>query len=532
MAKKTITELKNYFKAGKRPTEGQFGDVMDSFANLEDPQLFPKNYFEKRLSLDFPHNVADQAVDILLGNRGMSGRLEIEIVGTWMYWNSVGNIKKLFQVGFNPDNGVWYTPTSRIVEAAGLITNHIYIGDIVWDAAINQYKIPIYHTHFSGNIYDVRITYHCPFDTQDLSEVKLSDVYTNALTGQRVHHINYNYNLGVGTSLPETSLHVMAPKDKGHSNVVGAMFDRNEAAGGSNIVQLKYHSTADLELNSLFTGTNFRYGSYGDFNIVNNIDDGTYGAINIVTNKQTRLSIMPNGNIGIGTVNPISKLDVRGNIVAGITDATEGINAFAIRYENGSVNNWGSLRSGAETYMSYGVKADNKTAYGWLSGSGSYPSYKTAVTTGNDGIRFLSSAYEKIAQDSPVTMSELMRITPGGNVGIGTRNPDQKLTVKGKIHAEDVIVDMNVPADYVFQKYFDGESSLRPDYQMPTLQKLEAFVKENKHLPEIPSGDAIKKDGVNLGDFQMKLLQKIEELTLYVISQNKEIENLKAIIEK
>ncbi len=91
---------------------------------------------------------------------------------------------------------------------------------------------------------------------------------------------------------------------------------------------------------------------------------------------------------------------------------------------------------------------------------------------------------------------------------------------------------MNVPADYVFQKYFDGQSSLRPDYQMPTLQELESFVKENKHLPEIPSEEAIIKDGVNLGDFQMKLLQKIEELTLYVISQNKEIENLKAIIEK
>jgi hypothetical protein len=118
----------------------------------------------------------------------------------------------------------------------------------------------------------------------------------------------------------------------------------------------------------------------------------------------------------------------------------------------------------------------------------------------------------------------------GGNVGIGTQNPDQKLTVKGKIHAEDVIIDMNLPADYVFQKYYDNYSPIRTDYHMPDLKELESYIKENKHLPEIPSGETIMKDGVKIGDFQMKLLQKIEELTLYMISQNKEIEKLQTLI--
>lgn len=486
MAKKTITELKTYFKAGKRPTEAQFGDVMDSFANLEDTQLFPKNYLKKRLSVDFPHNLADQAVDILLGNRGMSGALEIEIVGTWMFMNSVGNIKKLFQVGFNPDNAMWYPTTSRIVEAGGVIVHNIYIGDVIWDATINQYKVTIYHTNYAGNIYDIRITYHCPADAQDFSEVRLSDVYTNPLTGQRVHYIHYNDNLGVGTTLPETSLHVKAPKDKGHSNVVGGLFDRSEAAGGSNIVQLKYHSTADLELNSFYSGTNFRYGSYGDFNIVNNIDDGTYGAINMVTNKQTRLSIIPNGKIGVGTATPAAKL----NIVTGYNTPDQE----------------GTLMLGDATQVN--LRLGTNGQYSWIQGHGVSPLHINPL--GNN----------------------LILNKDGGNVGIGTNNPDQKLTVKGKIHAEDVVVDMNVPADYVFQKYFDGQSSIRPEYQMLTIQELESFVRENKHLPEIPSGEAIVKDGVNLGDFQMKLLQKIEELTLYVISQNKEIEHLKAIIKK
>lgn len=441
MAKKTNTELKEYFKAGKRPTESQFGDFIDSFANLEDQQLFPKNYLEKRLSLDFPHNVADQAVDILLGNRGMSGKLEIEIVGTWMYWNSVGNIKKLFQVGFNPDNGVWYTPTSRIVEAAGLITNHIYIGDIVWDAAINQYKIPIYHTHFSGNIYDVRITYHCPFDTQDFSEVKLSDVYTNALTGQRVHYINYNYNLGVGTTLPEAKLHVFQNPS---SDPIDAM-------------------TIDV-------------GSFGTFQ---NANKSHYFRVrDIGGNNNVPFIIKGSGNVGVGTETPAAKMHLVSSYVFPDSEGT------LIVGDTSQVN----LRFGC---------ADR---YSWMQGHGTSPLHINPL--GNNVI---------LNKD-------------GGNVGIGTQNPDQKLTVKGKIHAEDVIVDMNIPADYVFQKYFEGQSSIRPDYQMPTLKELESFVKENKHLPEIPSGEAIVKDGVNLGDFQMKLLQKIEELTLYIIALKKEID--------
>ncbi|WP_172279289.1 hypothetical protein [Chryseobacterium sp. LAM-KRS1] len=479
MAKKTITELKNYFKAGKRPTEAQFGDVMDSFANLEDPQLFPKNYIKKRLDLNFPHDVSDQAVDILLGNRGMSGALEIEIVGTWMYVNSVGNIKKLFQVGFNPDNSVWYTPTSRIVEAGGPIINHIYVGDVVWDANINQYKVTIYHTHYAGNIYDIRITYHCPFDTQDFSEVKLSDIYTNPLAGQRIHYTHYNDNFGVGVSLPEAKLHVKTLPGQGDTNYTSGLFDRNDAAGGSNKLSIRYHSTADLEVNSGFTGSGFRFGTYSDFNIVNNGLSDTYGAINFVTNAAVRLSVQPNGNVGIGTSAPQAKL----NIVSSPKNPDQE----------------GTLILGDVSQVN--MRFGSNEQYNWIQSHASSPLYINPL--GNN----------------------LILNRDAGNVGIGTQNPDQKLTVKGKIHAEDVIVDTNVPADYVFQKYFDNTSSIRPDYQMLSLNELESFVKENKHLPEIPSGDNILKEGVTVGDFQMKLLQKIEELTLYIISLKKEIDS-------
>jgi hypothetical protein len=112
-------------------------------------------------------------------------------------------------------------------------------------------------------------------------------------------------------------------------------------------------------------------------------------------------------------------------------------------------------------------------------------------------------------------------------VGIGTTHPDQKLTVKGKIHAEEIIVDLAVPADYVFQKYYTGKSELKSDYVMPTLAEIENFTKKNHHLPNVPWAQQIKQNGLSLGEMSNVLLQKVEELTLYAIEQNKVIEELK-----
>jgi hypothetical protein len=120
-----------------------------------------------------------------------------------------------------------------------------------------------------------------------------------------------------------------------------------------------------------------------------------------------------------------------------------------------------------------------------------------------------------------------LRINHRGNVGIGTANPDAKLTVKGKIHAEEVLVDLKVPADYVFQKYYTGASSLKESYKMPTLEEVEAFTKKNHHLPEIPSAKQLQTEGLHIKEMTVLLLQKVEELTLYTIEQEKQIKGLK-----
>jgi len=102
-----------------------------------------------------------------------------------------------------------------------------------------------------------------------------------------------------------------------------------------------------------------------------------------------------------------------------------------------------------------------------------------------------------------------------GNVGIGTYAPDSKLTVKGNIHAEEVKVDLSVPGpDYVFKE----------DYDLKSLDEVQEYIQAHGHLPNIPSAEEMEENGVQLGEMNMKLLEKIEELTLYSIEQKKEIE--------
>ena len=106
----------------------------------------------------------------------------------------------------------------------------------------------------------------------------------------------------------------------------------------------------------------------------------------------------------------------------------------------------------------------------------------------------------------------------GGNVGIGTYNTGSyKLAVEGKIGAREVKVTTQSWADFVFAD----------EYVLPPLAEVEQFIKENKHLPEVPSEKDVLENGIELGKMDAILLQKIEELTLYMIGLKKENEELR-----
>ena len=114
-------------------------------------------------------------------------------------------------------------------------------------------------------------------------------------------------------------------------------------------------------------------------------------------------------------------------------------------------------------------------------------------------------------------------------IGIGTSSPDELLTVKGKIHTQEVIVDLNgaVAPDFVFETYYTPFPKLNPTYNFLSLEEIETFIKKNHHLPKIPSAEEIEQNGLSLKEMNLLLLEKIEELTLFTIQQQKEIDLLK-----
>jgi len=118
--------------------------------------------------------------------------------------------------------------------------------------------------------------------------------------------------------------------------------------------------------------------------------------------------------------------------------------------------------------------------------------------------------------------TDIMTYTPEGRVGIGTNDPQNKLSVDGTIWATKVKCSLTDAADWVFEE----------DYELRSLNEVEDFIKENKHLPEIPSAEEFRQNDLDIAEMDNKLLQKIEELTLYLIDQNKEIEAMKKEIQQ
>tara|TARA_R110000796_G_scaffold250650_2_gene380108 strand:+ start:4600 stop:5529 length:930 start_codon:yes stop_codon:yes gene_type:complete len=102
------------------------------------------------------------------------------------------------------------------------------------------------------------------------------------------------------------------------------------------------------------------------------------------------------------------------------------------------------------------------------------------------------------------------------NLGIGTANPgNYKLAVNGDIHAREVKVDLVGWPDYVFKE----------DHDLPSLEEVEKHIREKGRLINIPSAKEVEENGIQLGEINKLLLEKIEELTLYILEQHKDLES-------
>jgi len=165
-----------------------------------------------------------------------------------------------------------------------------------------------------------------------------------------------------------------------------------------------------------------------------------------------------------------------------------------------------------------GTDANQPTIYRSGTRAGAYPfnNYDNLIFQAgvqNRDILFVTGA----------TPSAKMIVTGAGNVGIGTLTTGtSKLAVEGTIAARRIKVTQSATwPDFVFE----------PEYKLPSLAELEAYIKANKHLPDVPSAAEVAKEGQDVGEMNRILLQKIEELTLHLIEQEKSIKDQKAQIQ-
>jgi len=340
--------------------------------------------------------------------------------------------------------------------------------------------------------------------------------------------INPDGNVGLGTTSPRSVLDV---RTAGQSGVIANFLSDAGISDG-----------VEIHRWTIRIGRNFDYPNRAlDFGMVSD-SYGQNPAFYVAPKGTEVFRITESGNVGIGTTNPDANLTIGGSdlvtynlklkdqagraielisptigspvgklkitntnssLQLGVRDFPETIH---IKGTDGNVgigttNPDATLTIGGSDLVTYNLKLKDQAgrAIELISPTIGSPVGKLKITNTN-------SSLQLGVRDFPETMH--IKGTDG-NVGIGTTNPEAKLHVAGNIYSTEVKVAVaaGTGPDYVFE----------PDYDLRTLQETKDYIEENKHLPEVPSAKEMETNGVQLGEMNMLLLKKIEEMTLHQI---------------
>ena len=302
-----------------------------------------------------------------------------------------------------------------------------------------------------------------------------------SLTAWSQNYFPENGNVGIGTNSP---------------NIIGFRADNT-------VLTINAEEAAAIEFSAHRTGDGQSVGWYTYINnssrlfdfYITREDNGNSGSMIFRSNDGTggfgspsmvkRFIVKYDGNIGIGSVDPKR--------------------ALVIEKPDNFDNTVVSIVSGSTSSGSYLDFSDTPGGSGLSGGRIHYDHSNDRFNIGTSG-----------------SEAQLI-INSSGNLGIGII-PTEKLTVDGKIRCEEIKVEIiaGTGPDYVFE----------PEYKLRTLQETKEYIAQHKHLPEIPSAREMEVAGVDLGEMNMKLLKKVEELTLYQIELLERLEKAEKKIQQ
>jgi len=342
-----------------------------------------------------------------------------------------------------------------------------------------------FYSIFSGNrTYNAEVRVHGLTASSWGRFLGLKHDGTNGIVSTDTGHVILtpgSGKVGIGTNSPSTLLHLSSSTDT----------DLNIVAGTGKRASLQLQNPAqrfDLRLrtDSIFAVYDF----------TNN-----QSPFLVKPGAGNNLLYLKSGKVGMGTTSPAARLHI-----------AAGNNPIAFRTSNGTANFTmdAGVGMGMINLVAGAQVNSTNNGYYFLDNRGA------ARIKLNDGlIAFYTSNTTTGTANQAVPSLDTARVVIDhlGNVGIGTSSPasSYKLSVNGKIRVKEVVVETNW-ADFVFAD----------DYQLMPFAELEQSIKQNRRLPGIPSEKEVAENGVSVGEMQAKLLQKIEELTLYVIELKKE----------